>query len=109
MKVERFCPAKVNLFLEVTGKLPNGYHELATLFAKIDIGDFLTLEAEPAAETTLSLTLTGPVGKMLKADESNLVCRAARAFLEHFNLQARINMVLDKHTLRYESLQSEHF
>ena len=98
MKVERFCPAKVNLFLEVTGKLPNGYHELATLFAKINIGDFLTLEAEPAAETTLSLTLTGPVGKMLKADESNLVCRAARAFLEHFNLQARINMVLDKHT-----------
>ena len=38
MKITRFCPAKVNLFLEVTGQLPNGYHELATLFAKINIG-----------------------------------------------------------------------
>ena len=98
MKVTRFCPAKVNLFLEVTGKLPNGYHELATLFAKINIGDFLTLEAEPAEQTTLSLKLTGPVGKMLKADESNLVCRAARVFLEYFHLNARVDMELNKHT-----------
>ena len=31
------APAKLNLFLEVTGKRPYGYHELATLFAKISL------------------------------------------------------------------------
>lgn len=98
MKVTHFCPAKVNLFLEVTGKRPNGYHELATLFAKINIGDTLTVDARPSAHTRITLTLTGPVGRHLKADESNLVCRAARAFLEHFHLQAEIDMTLDKHT-----------
>jgi 4-diphosphocytidyl-2-C-methyl-D-erythritol kinase len=94
----RFCPAKVNLFLEVTGKRPNGYHELATLFAKINIGDTLTVTASPAQDTVIHLTLTGPVGKLLQADESNLVCRAARGFLEHYSMQAHIDLLLDKHT-----------
>ena len=98
MKVTRFCPAKVNLFLEVTGKRPNGYHELATLFAKINIGDTLTVDAQPQPETKISLTLTGPIGSMLKADPTNLAWRAARIFLEHFHLTARVDMVLDKHT-----------
>lgn len=98
MKITRFCPAKVNLFLEVTGKLPNGYHELATLFAKINFGDTLTLEAKPAAKTEISLTLTGPIGKQLRADETNLAWRAAAAFLDHFKLTARIGMTLEKRT-----------
>lgn len=96
MTFTRVCPAKINLFLEVTGKLPNGYHELATLFAKIDWADTLTLSVQPATQTEISLTLTGPIGKRLRADESNLVCRAARGFLEHFGLHARMNITLDK-------------
>lgn len=92
----RFCPAKVNLFLEVTGKRPNGYHELATLFAKIKLGDTLTADVQPAPKTEISLTLSGPVGKRLRADETNLVCRAARGFLEHFGLTARLDFKLHK-------------
>ncbi len=94
--VTRFCPAKVNLFLEVTGKRPNGYHELATLFAKIKLGDTLTLDAQPSDETFFSLKLAGPVGQHLRADESNLCCRAARGFLEHFKLHAQVEMTLHK-------------
>lgn len=98
MKITHFCPAKVNLFLEVTGKRPNGYHELATLFAKINIGDHLTLDITPAQHTHISLTLTGPVGAQLNADQSNLVWRAAQAFLDFFHLHAAIAITLDKHT-----------
>ncbi len=98
MKTTLFCPAKVNLFLEVTGKRPDGYHELATLFAKINLGDTLTLEAVPASQTDISLTLTGPVAPLLSAGPDNLACRAARVFLEHFHLTARIEMTLEKHT-----------
>lgn len=98
MKITRFCPAKVNLFLEVTGKLPNGYHELATLFAKINLGDTLTVSAQKAPDTFITLKLSGPVGDKIEPDENNLVCRAARAFLEHFHLHAHIDLQLDKHT-----------
>lgn len=98
MKVTRFCPAKINLFLEVTGKLPNGYHELATLFAKINIGDTLTVNATQATDTRITLKLTGPIGNQIEPDENNLVCRAARAFLEHFRFCAHIDLHLDKHT-----------
>lgn len=97
MKITRFCPAKVNLFLEVTGKRPNGYHELTTLFAKIDLGDHLNLDLTPASQTEISLQVTGPIGAQIPACADNLVCKAARAFLEHYALQARIHITLDKH------------
>ena len=97
MKKTCFCPAKINLFLEVTGKLPSGYHELATLFAKVSLGDTLTVEATPADKTTLSLSLTGPIGSQLQADRSNLVWRAAQIFLDFFHLQATVHLTLDKH------------
>lgn len=38
------APAKVNLFLHVTGRRPDGYHTLESLFALLDFGDTLTLE-----------------------------------------------------------------
>jgi len=39
------CPAKINLFLTIQGKRPDGYHDLGTLFQTLDFGD--TLQAEP--------------------------------------------------------------
>jgi 4-diphosphocytidyl-2-C-methyl-D-erythritol kinase len=39
--VRVFAPAKVNLFLEVLGKRPDEFHEIATLMVAIDLGDDL--------------------------------------------------------------------
>ena len=97
MIVTRFCPAKVNLFLEVTGKRPNGYHELATLFAKIDLGDRLSVQATPAEHTHITLHISGPVGKKIPCSPSNLVWKAAHAFLTHYALHARVHIALEKH------------
>lgn len=97
MKITRFCPAKVNLFLEVTGKRPNGYHELSTLFAKINLGDTLTLNVSPALKTDITLRVTGPLGKYIPSSPSNLVYKAARLFLQHYHLTARVDILLDKH------------
>ncbi len=36
-----FCPSKINLFLEVLGRRPDGYHELATVMTPVDLGDML--------------------------------------------------------------------
>ena len=96
MSITRFCPAKVNLFLEVVGKRPNGYHELATLFAKINLGDRLTVAAEPALRTSITLQITGPLSKKIPCSPGNLIWKAAHAFLEHYGLTARVRLALDK-------------
>ena len=68
--------AKVNLYLQVTGKRPDGYHELDSLMVFPDVGDDLSLER--AAE--LSLEVDGPFAAALEAEgPDNLVLRAARA------------------------------
>ncbi|MFS1430934.1 4-(cytidine 5'-diphospho)-2-C-methyl-D-erythritol kinase, partial [Vibrio splendidus] len=38
-------PAKLNLFLYITGRRDNGYHELQTLFQFVEFGDELTVSA----------------------------------------------------------------
>ena len=97
MKITRLCPAKINLFLEVTGKRADGYHELETLFAKINLCDTLCVRAVPAGTTRITLTLGGPVAQQLRADRTNLVWRAAELFLAHFGLHAEADISLDKH------------
>ena len=72
------APAKINLFLHVTRKRPDGYHDLQSLVAFADVGDVLTLER--GAE--LSLAVDGPFAQGLAAEADNLVLRAARAIAE---------------------------
>jgi 4-diphosphocytidyl-2-C-methyl-D-erythritol kinase len=71
-----FCPAKVNLFLEVHDKRPDGYHNLGTLFQTLDIGD--TLHATRAE----NFSLTG-AESVTPDPESNLILKAARRLVEH--------------------------
>jgi len=72
------APAKLNRFLAVLGRRPDGFHELELVTTVLDgAGDLSdTLNGEPAAE--LSLAISGPTGDGLVADESNLVLRAWR-------------------------------
>lgn len=73
MTVTRWpSPAKLNLFLYVTGQRADGYHLLQTLFQFLDYGD--TLSIEPRADGQLLLTGTLPGVK----DEDNLIIRAAK-------------------------------
>lgn len=67
------APAKINLLLAITGRRPDGFHDLVSVVATLDLAD--TLEAELAAE--LSLACDDPE---LPAGPDNLVLRAAAAF-----------------------------
>ena len=94
MAVTAFAPAKVNLYLHVTGRRDDGYHLLESLVAFVDIGDRLT--AEPAA--SLSLTVEGPEAADLVAiGDDNLVLRAARLLAERAGITAGAALHLDKH------------
>ncbi|NLS11654.1 4-(cytidine 5'-diphospho)-2-C-methyl-D-erythritol kinase [Vibrio sp. SM6] len=66
-------PAKLNLFLYVNGRLPNGYHELQTLFQFIDRCDTLSITPNHSGEITLANPLPGV------ANQDNLIWKAARA------------------------------
>lgn len=84
-----FSPAKINLFLAVTGRRPDGYHDLVSVVAPLDFGD--VLEAEPAA--ALSLECDDPA---VPLDEGNLVLRAARAYARAAGREAGVRFTLRK-------------
>jgi len=90
-----WAPAKVNLFLEVLGKRPDGYHEIATLMLAVRLYDTLVFRAAPAGEIKLECTR-----KDLSTGPDNLVMRAAQLLRErtgcdkgcHIRLVKRIPM-----------------
>lgn len=69
----QFAPAKINLYLHVTGKRDDGYHLLDSLMAFVDFGDII--EVSPAG--SLSLVISGPFAAGLEAGPDNLVLKAA--------------------------------
>ena len=69
-------PAKLNLFLYITGQRPDGYHTLQTLFQFLDYGDTLTITPRCDGQ----LRLLTPVAGV--PDEENLIIRAARLLMK---------------------------
>jgi 4-diphosphocytidyl-2-C-methyl-D-erythritol kinase len=88
-----FAPAKVNLYLHLIGRRPDGYHLLDSLVAFPDIGDKIT--AEPA--TALSLEIGGPEATgLVNLGSENLVLRAARLLGDHTGTARGAALYLEK-------------
>src|SRR3990170_4397369 len=81
--------AKVNLALEVLGKRPDGYHELATVMQAVDLSDRLVLEDAD----DLELVSRAPG---VPTDATNLAWRAAVALREAARLGRGVRITLDK-------------
>jgi 4-diphosphocytidyl-2-C-methyl-D-erythritol kinase len=72
--------AKLNLALHVRARRPDGYHELETLFAFVEVGDVLRVAPADAPD----FRVTGPFAASLSGEGDNLVTRAAARFAEVF-------------------------
>lgn len=83
------APAKINLHLKVTATLPNGYHELDTSFAYVDIADELIIS--PADELIVTCSKPHLNG------EKNLVYRVLDAFRKQHGLSSGLSIHIDKH------------
>jgi 4-diphosphocytidyl-2-C-methyl-D-erythritol kinase len=85
-----FAPAKLNLFLEVTGKRSDGYHDLDTIMHSVDLFDVLDLE-RVNGPTQLRVTgrETGPI-------EDNLVLKAVQLFNATLDRARGFRIHLDK-------------
>ncbi|MGF1605253.1 MAG: 4-(cytidine 5'-diphospho)-2-C-methyl-D-erythritol kinase [Rhodothalassiaceae bacterium] len=94
--IARPAPAKLNLFLHLTGRRSDGYHLLQSLFAFTDAGDTITL----SAAERLSLQVTGPFANALAdaggSGADNLVVRAAERLRARLGETRGAHIVLDK-------------
>lgn len=82
-------PAKVNLFLRIIRRRPDGYHELASLFQTIDLCD--TIHFEIAERDSLQCT-----DPSLPTDQTNLVNKAVALFRQNTGLNTYFDIRLDK-------------
>lgn len=114
--ITRLSPAKINLFLHITGKRADGYHDLQTVFRLLDWGDYLHFSVTDDAVISTAdnrldanklclqlLTLTGADAITASIDD-NLIFKAAHALLafviESTKLPKQLESVqitLDKH------------
>lgn len=87
----QFAPAKVNLVLDVLGKRPDGYHNVAMLMVRLSLGDRVRVEMVP--EERVAVTCPG---LRLAAGEQNIAARAAELFLAHTGLPGGAEIVIEK-------------
>jgi 4-diphosphocytidyl-2-C-methyl-D-erythritol kinase len=84
-------PAKINLFLEVLGRRPDGYHEIVSVMQVIDLCDEVALAPRPAGIRVATAGATLPDGP------ENLAYRAAACLLEAAGCDAGVEIQLTKH------------
>jgi 4-diphosphocytidyl-2-C-methyl-D-erythritol kinase len=84
------APAKINLFLKILNRRPDGYHEIESLMQKIALFDILHLSRQ---RDSISLSCQG---RPVPEDRENLVCRAALAFFSATGIAAGVQIILEK-------------
>ncbi|TRW78290.1 4-(cytidine 5'-diphospho)-2-C-methyl-D-erythritol kinase [Mycolicibacterium sp. 018/SC-01/001] len=85
-------PGKVNLYLEVGDRRPDGYHELSTVFHAVSLLDEVTV----TTSDLLSLEVTGEGADSLPTDDRNLAWRAAVLMAEHVGRAPDVAIAIDK-------------
>ncbi len=83
--------AKINLYLDVTGKLPNNYHTLDTVMQSVSLCDTVSVEKTEGGGITIECTNCDV------PDEDNIAVKAARKFYEKYGIEeANIKITIEK-------------
>ncbi|EEY79149.1 LOW QUALITY PROTEIN: 4-(cytidine 5'-diphospho)-2-C-methyl-D-erythritol kinase, partial [Acinetobacter calcoaceticus RUH2202] len=82
-------PAKLNLFLHITGRRENGYHELQTIFQLIDLYDWMIFK--PTLDEQIEIDGLSEV-----RPEENLIYRAAQILRPHAKKFCGLNIKIEK-------------
>ena len=84
--------SKINLFLEITGKLPSGYHTVDTVMQSVSLSDSLELEL---IRKTDGIKITCDIPG-IPTDERNIAFRTAQAYLEATDADCGIRIGIKK-------------
>ena len=87
-----FSPAKVNLFLAVTGKRSDGFHDILSVVAPLLFGDVVTIEARAGSGEVECLC----PGLRLPLGEENLAARATRVWLSKARREWNVCITISK-------------
>ncbi|MBU1713461.1 MAG: 4-(cytidine 5'-diphospho)-2-C-methyl-D-erythritol kinase [Proteobacteria bacterium] len=90
MFLEIQSPAKINLFLHISGKRPDGYHELLTLMCCVTLYDILSIDT---GYKNISVSCTDPE---IPSDEKNHAHRAAALFFKKLDKKEGVKIYIDK-------------
>ncbi|MEB3753359.1 4-(cytidine 5'-diphospho)-2-C-methyl-D-erythritol kinase [Acinetobacter sp. MD2(2019)] len=82
-------PAKLNLFLHITGQLANGYHQLQTIFQLIDLYDWLEFSPSSTAEIKIK-------GLNSVEQQQNLIYKAAKLIQPYASQFCGLNIQIEK-------------
>lgn len=87
--------AKINLFLDITGRRSDGYHELNNIMQKISLHDEVSvyISEEENAETEITVGCDNPD---VPCDTRNIACKAAERYLALTDLTAKIHIEIKK-------------
>lgn len=90
----KYCPAKINLFLEVGRVRADGYHDIETVMQKVSLYDKVTVTLAQSDNVCISVaadTDSIPFG------EGNICYKAARAYLERVNISGvSVSVLIEK-------------
>lgn len=92
MKVTVKAPAKINLTLEVLGKRPDGYHQIATVMQAVDLYDVVTITDNDSGRVTISCNRAD-----VPCDDSNICAKAAYRFFDYCQMDVKgVHINIDK-------------
>lgn len=83
--------AKVNLFLDITGRLANGYHELNTVMQQVELCDRVTVRVRDGKGIAVCCDVAD-----IPCDGRNIAFKAAQAFLDRTGIEAEILIDIEK-------------
>ena len=84
-------PAKLNLYLEVLNKRKDGYHNIRTIFERISLADKIIIRESLNGGITICSN-----SREIPHDSRNIVCRAAAALREDFNIKKGVDIEIKK-------------
>uniref|UniRef100_A0A7N0TAS1 4-(cytidine 5'-diphospho)-2-C-methyl-D-erythritol kinase n=1 Tax=Kalanchoe fedtschenkoi TaxID=63787 RepID=A0A7N0TAS1_KALFE len=90
-RLNLFSPCKINVFLRITGKREDGYHELASLFHVISLGDKIKFSLSPSKKDRLSTNVPG-----VPLDDKNLIIKALNLYRQKTGSDKYFWIHLDK-------------
>ena len=91
-RLSAFSPAKINLFLHVTGRRPDGYHLLQSIFCPLTLGDQVQLEITEGEGSETTVYREGDLGHI--PEHQDLTVRACRAFYEEASLPRSFDILI---------------
>ncbi|MDE0160056.1 MAG: 4-(cytidine 5'-diphospho)-2-C-methyl-D-erythritol kinase [Candidatus Dadabacteria bacterium] len=89
--VKLLSPAKVNLFLRVLGKRPDGYHELQSIAQPVSLFDEISLSVEPGEGSSLSCS-----GREMPSGNDNLAVAACHLYLGEAGVRKKVSIGIKK-------------